>query len=56
MGPLRYGTTKTLAVSASTLKATLSGLPGTSFRIGVRAKNAAGWGNLGYSAYVTTKK
>ncbi len=49
--------TKTLTVSGSTLKATLTGLPkNTKLRVGVRAQNAAGWGKQAYTAYVTTKK
>ena len=43
---------------ASTVrKATLTGLAkNTKLRVGVRAKNAVGWGAYGYSPYVTTKK
>ena len=49
--------TKTLTVSGTTLKATLTGLPkNTKLRVGVRAKNSVGWGNQAYTAYVTTKR
>jgi hypothetical protein len=49
--------TKTLSVGATTLKATLSGLAkNTKLRVGVRAKNALGYGNQAFTAYVTTKK
>ncbi len=49
--------TRTLTVSKSTLRATLTGLPkNTKLRVGVRAQNSAGWGKQTYTPYVTTKK
>jgi hypothetical protein len=49
--------TKTLSVGATVRKATLTGLAkNAKVRVGVRAKNAVGWGGYGYSPYVTTKK
>jgi fibronectin type III domain protein len=49
--------TRTLSVSATTRKATLTGLAkNAKVRVGVRAKNAVGYGNQAYTAYVTTKK
>ena len=51
---LRSGTTVRL-VGPTVLKATLSGLPkGKKLRVGVRARNAIGWGQMGLSPYVTT--
>jgi hypothetical protein len=48
---------KTLSVGSTVRKATLSGLArNTRLRVGIRAKNAIGWGAYGYSPYVTTKK
>jgi hypothetical protein len=48
---------RTLTVGASTLKATLTGLPkNTKVRVGVRARNAVGWGNQAFTPYVTTKR
>ena len=48
--------TKTLSVGATVRKATLTGLArNAKVRVGVRAKNAVGWGAYGYSSYVTTK-
>ncbi len=49
--------TKTLSVGATTLKATLTGLAkNAKVRVGVRAKNAVGYGNQAFTAYVTTKR
>jgi len=53
---LRSGTTVRL-VGPAVLKATLSGLPkGKKLRVGVRARNAIGWGQMGLSPYVTTRR
>ncbi len=52
---LSHGT-KVLNVGASTLKATLSGLPRrTTLRVAVRARNAMGWSAYAYTPYVKTK-
>ena len=49
--------TKTLSVGATVRKATLTGLAkNAKVRVGVRAKNAVGWGPQAYTAYVTTKR
>ena len=45
-----------LTVGASTLKATLRGLPRrATLRVAVRARNAIGWGPYAYTPYVRTK-
>jgi Fibronectin type III domain len=52
---LSYGST-VKNVSASTRKATLSGLPRrTNLRVAVRARNEMGWGTYAYTPYVRTK-
>ncbi len=49
--------TRTLSVSGSTLKATLTGLArNAKVRVGVPARNAVGWGSQALTAYVTTKR
>ena len=49
--------TKTLSVGPTVRKATLTGLAkNAKVRVGVRAKNAVGWGAQAYTAYVTTKR
>lgn len=47
---------RVLSVGASTLRATLSGLPRrTTLRVAVRARNAMGWGPSASTPYVRTK-
>jgi len=49
--------TKTLSVGPTVLKATLTGLAkGAKLRVGVRARNAVGWGNQAFTPYVTTRR
>ena len=53
---LRSGTT-VRSVGPTVRKATLSGLAkGKKLRVGVRARNAIGWGQMGLSPYVTTRR
>jgi hypothetical protein len=48
--------TKTLDVGPAALKATLSGLPKGTTRVGIRARNEMGWSTYAYTPYVRTRR